>query len=177
MGHTRNERHGQQADASLHQSSAFAGDVDLEHLNVFIGKWHMEGRQLAGPAGPAASISALQTYEWMQGERFLIHRFDGHVGDSQASCIEIIGADTERQCYRAHTFYNNGQMNVWDMDERDGQWRLLGDWNASGKSMKVRCTVTFADDGQTMNSKWEHSNDGAKWQTFWDVSARKVTDH
>lgn len=154
-----------------------APDADHERLDAFVGKWHMEGQQLAGPAGPAASISAMQTYEWLPGGQFLIHRFDGHIGDSPAACIEIIGFESERRCYRAYTFYNNGQMNVWDIELRDGQWRLLGDWNAGGKSLKVRCTTTFTDDGKTMHGKWEYSSDGSTWLTFWDVSARKVMDH
>ena len=176
MGHTRTDRSDHRTDSSMH-SSAMSADLDLQRMSVFLGKWHMEGRQLAGPAGPAASINAIQTYEWMQGERFLVHRFDGHVDDAPASCIEIIGADPDRRCYRAHTFYNNGQMNVLDIDERGDHWRLLGDWSAGGRSMKVRCTISFADDDRTMLSKWEHSSDGSQWQVFWDVSAHKITDH
>jgi hypothetical protein len=162
----------------MQQSNARAPtDVDLEQLDAFVGKWHMEGQQLAGPAGPAAPISALQSYEWMAGNQFLVHRFDGHVGDSPASCIEVIGFDSERRYFRAHTFYNNGQMNVWDIDKRDGRWRVLGDWNASGRSMKVRCLIDFTDDQSTMDSTWEQSSDGLTWQVFWKVSAQKVMDH
>lgn len=175
MAHTRHETRGNQPGTSMHHAAAHAApDMEHERLDAFIGKWHMEGQQLAGPAGPAASISALQTYEWLEGGQFLIHRFDGHVGDSPAACVEIIGFEPERRCYRAHTFYNNGQMNVWDIDLRGDQWRVLGDWNSGDRQMKVRCTTTFADDGQTMTSKWEHSSDGLRWQTFWDVSARKI---
>jgi hypothetical protein len=178
MGHSRSESRGTQSDTSMQQTTAPAAlDGDLEQLDAFLGKWHMEGQQLAGPAGPAASISALQSYEPMAGNQFLVHRFDGHVGDSQASCIEIIGFDADRRCFRAHTFYNNGQMNVWDIDRRDGRWRVLGDWNASGRPMKVRCMIGFTDDGNTMNSTWEHSSDGMTWQVFWKVSAQRVMDH
>jgi hypothetical protein len=134
----------------------------------------MEGQQFAGPNTPAASISALQTYEWLPGGQFLVHRFDGQIGDAQAACAEVIGFDPDRGCYRAHTFYNNGQMNVWDIEYRNDRWLARGDWNAGARPLKVRCTTTFVDNGKTMKSKWEHSTDGLQWQAFWDVSATKM---
>jgi hypothetical protein len=176
MAH-RHESRERPNDAVRYSATSTVMSDEHDRLDAFVGKWHMEGQQIAGSAGPAASISAIQTYEWLAGGQFLIHRFEGHIGDAEAACIEIIGFDAERRCYRAHSFYNNGQTNVWDIDERDDEWRVLGDWNAGDRQMKVRCTIRFEDDGRTMNSKWEHSTDGTKWQTFWDVSARKVTDH
>jgi hypothetical protein len=178
MAHARTESRGHEPDTSIHRANVQpAPDTEHERLDAFVGKWHMEGQQIAGPAGAAATISAIETYEWLSGGQFLIHRFDGHIGNTEAACIEIIGFEPERRCYRAHSFYNNGHVNVWDLEHRDGQWRFLGDWNAGGRSMKVRCTTTFGADGQTMQGKWEHSNDGSSWQTFWEVSARRVTDH
>jgi hypothetical protein len=62
-----------------------------QRLNVFVGTWHMEGQQCEGPIGPAANIRAVETYEWLPGEFFLVHRFEGRVGDVEAGCLEIIG--------------------------------------------------------------------------------------
>lgn len=176
MAHPRHHSHDRPDHATQSNANA-AFDLRPERLAAFVGKWHMEGQQLAGAAGPAASISALQTYEWLPGQQFLVHRFDGHIGDTEAACVEIIGFDPERRCYRAHTFYNNGQMNVWDIEARDNEWRVLGDWQSRDRQLKVRCTIEFSDDGRTMHSRWEHSHDGHRWETFWDVSARKVMDH
>jgi hypothetical protein len=64
-------------------------------LHVFVGTWTAEGQQYEGPIGPAASISALETYDWLTGEAFLVHRFEGRVGDGEAACIEIIASDAE----------------------------------------------------------------------------------
>jgi hypothetical protein len=178
MAHTREERHGRETEGTTHPAAAHAAqDAEHEQLDAFVGKWHMEGQQLAGLAGPAASISALETYEWLPGGQFLIHRFDGHIGDAQAACVEIIGFDAERRCYRAHTFYNNGQMNVWDIERRDETWRSLGDWSAGDRSMKVRCLTHFIEGGDIMRSRWEHSKDGSRWLAFWEVSARRVGNH
>jgi hypothetical protein len=143
-------------------------------LNVFVGKWKMEGEQYDSPFGPAAKITAVQTYEWLTGGYFLVHRFEGRVGDSKAACIEIIGHDASSQSYLTHTFYQNGITNEWQARERDRIWTFTGDWQMAGKSVKVRFTAVFSDAGNTMTGKWEHSSDGSKWQTFWDVKATKA---
>jgi hypothetical protein len=128
--------------------------VGHQRLNVFVGTWHTEGQQCESPVGPAATIQAVERYEWLPGELFLVHRFEGHVRDG--------------------TFYNNGLANEWQSHERDGTWNLAGDWHMQGKSVKVRCTTAFSDAGHTMRSSWEQSSDGSNWETFWDVKASKV---
>jgi hypothetical protein len=150
---------------------------DAAALNAFVGEWRAEGEQIEGPVGPAAAITATQRYEWLQGKRFLIHRFDGQVGTAPASCVEVIGCDRDSGLCRAHTFYNNGLTNVWDVELHGGRWRLFGDWNMAGRSMKVRCAITFHDGGRGMRSHWEYSSDGIRWHTFWDLKAKKAIPH
>ena len=145
-----------------------------ERLNAFVGKWNTKGQQYQGPVGSAAKITAVDTFEWASGEFFLIHRFEGRVGANDASCIEIIGFDTESKSYPTHTFYNTGLTNEWQNHERDGVWTLTGNWEMGGKKVKVRCTTVFSDGGDTMTGKWELSSEGAAWQTFWDVEASKA---
>ena len=145
-----------------------------QRLNAFVGTWNTEGQQCEGAVGPAAKIRAMETYEWLRGEFFLVHRFEGQVGDGAVACIEIIGYDAETQSYPTHTFYNNGVANEWQSHERDGIWTLAGDWQMQGQSVKVRCTTAFSDAGHTMTSKWEQSSDGSSWETFWDVKASKA---
>ncbi len=149
--------------------------TSLEHLNVFHGKWLTSGTQHQGPLGDAAKITAVETYEWLPGERFLIHRFDGRVGDNPAACIEVIGRDAADDDYPVNTFYNNGVANQWRLNERDGSWLLTGKWDAGGEPADVRCTTVFSDDGCAMAGKWEYSRDGSNWETFWEVDARKQT--
>ena len=144
----------------------------LAHLGIFTGKWLTTGRQHASPAGPDAPVTAVETYEWLQGDTFLIHRFDGKVGDDSAACIEIIGRDSSNEDYSVQTFYNNGVTNRWRLHERDRAWLLTGKWRLVGNESDVRCTTVFSDDGAARASKWEHY-DGSSWHTFWDVEAIK----
>lgn len=160
-----------QAETSKQTTKPGAGH---QRLNVFVGKWNTEGQQHEGPVGPAAKITAVETFEWLTGEFFLVHRFQGRVGAHEAACIEIIGHDAASQAYPVHTFYNNGVANEWQYRERNGTWTLTGDWQMKGESIKVRCTIVFSDEGNTMTAKWQMSSDGSDWQPFWDVKAMKV---
>jgi hypothetical protein len=143
-------------------------------LDAFVGTWNTEGRQNEGPFGPAAEISALESYEWLTGSCFLVHRFEGRVGDSVAACIEILGDDAQHEGLSAQTFYNDGLRRQWRLRERDGTWTLTEDSPIESSPMKVRLTTVFSDGGKTMNGTWEHSRDGSDWQVFWDVKATKT---
>ncbi|NJO12318.1 MAG: DUF1579 domain-containing protein, partial [Gammaproteobacteria bacterium] len=76
------------------QASVSQGNTrspEYERLEAFIGEWLLEGRQLDGPFGPPAQVSARQSFEWLPGGLFLIMRFDGRVGQTPAACIEVTG--------------------------------------------------------------------------------------
>ena len=142
-------------------------------LDVFVGKWGLEGWQHEGLIGPAARVTGIESYEWLTGGFFLVHRLEGRLGDAEMACLEIIGHDSASDGYVLRTFYNDGNASEWRMRERDNVWMLTGEWPLEDRRLKVRCTTAFADAGRIRSSKWEHSSDGARWQTFWDVSATR----
>ena len=150
--------------------------TSLNHLKPFTGKWLTTGQQYQSAVGPAAKITAVETYEWLPGDRFLIHRFDGLVGDEPAVCIEVIGRDAANEDYPVHTFYNNGVTAKWLLHERNGAWLLTGHWDIAGKLTDVRCTLVFSDSGEAMAGRWEHAvkNGSTHWVPFWEVEARRV---
>lgn len=143
-------------------------------LKVFLGKWNLEGQQLEGPFGPAAKITATQTYEWLAGELFMIQRFDALVDGTQAACIELVGYDAMSRTYPVQTFYNNGSTSKWQLTERDGTWLLTGKSEVGGKPSEVRCTTVFSEAGDAMTATWEYSTDGTHWKPFWNVKTTKA---
>ncbi len=136
---------------------------------IFLGKWKMEGKQYEHPFGVAAKINVVESYEWLPGGFFIVHRFDGCRDKEEIACVEIIGYDVSLQSYSIYAFYNDGHTREWLLHEKDGVWTHTGE----DKSMKFRCTTEFSDKGNTKTSKWEYSTDGLKWETFWDVVATK----
>jgi len=147
--------------------------VEHARLAAFVGKWKIRGHQLEGPIGPAAEITATETFEWLSGRFFLIHRFDGRVGDGLAACVEIVGYDAASQSYPVHTFYNNGVQNEWRYRPDGNTWTLTGEWPMPDGPAPVRCTVAFSDGGRTMTGTWEIRR-GEGWITFWDVRSTKL---
>lgn len=144
-------------------------------LNVFLGKWNLQGQQLEGPFGPTAKITATQTYEWLAGGFFMIQRFDALVDGTQAACIELVGYGTKSRTYPVQTFYSNGSTSKWQLAERDGTWILTGKSEVGGKTSEVRCTTVFSEANSAMTGTWEYSIDGTHWKTFWEVKATKAT--
>jgi hypothetical protein len=145
-----------------------------KRLAIFVGKWNLAGTQYATRLGPAAEISGTERFEWLPGGFFLIHHFEAQVGGAPAACIEITGYNPATETYPTHTYYNNGQTAEWELVERDGSWILTGEWPMDGESVQVRCTVEFADEGNSRTGKWESSSDGSRWETFWDVKATRA---
>ena len=148
---------------------------ELNKLNVFIGKWNIEGNQYEGPFGPTAKITTVETCEWLPGGLFLIHRLTGNVGEQKIACIEVIGYDEKTKSYPTHSFYNDGKTNEWQSREDNGTWTLTGNSQADGKPIKVRSTTIFSNNNNSITVKWEKSNDGLEWETFWDINATKAS--
>ncbi|CAN5408610.1 hypothetical protein BH09MYX1_BH09MYX1_53180 [soil metagenome] len=152
---------------------ATALSPEIHHpLETFVGRWTTLGSQYQSPFGPPAEIETRESYEWLQGGEFLIHRVDGRVGDSPTACIEIIVAEGDR--HRATTYYNDGNTKQWVLRESDGAWMLSGNWTADDSATEVRCTMEFAADKQTHRARWEWSQDGTTWQTFWNVTSSRA---
>lgn len=146
----------------------------LEALQPLVGKWHTEGQQLQGPFGPAAPFVAVETFEWLDGGRFLVHRLNGHLGQQPAACVEVLGKRDDGQLL-AQTFYNDGRRNDWVVKAEGNALVWSGTWSkAPGEALRVRYTVNFEDAGNTLVGKWEQSGDGQAWQPFLEARATKA---
>jgi hypothetical protein len=143
-------------------------------LEGFVGRWITEGQAYDGPFGPSAKITAVETYEWLPGGLFLVHRMQGRLGDQEMACLEVIGHEASRESYAVRSFYNDGTHNLWLARERDGTWTFAGEWKKEGKPLKVRCTAVFKDAGNTLTGDSEYSEDGSRWQRFWETKLTRA---
>jgi len=141
-------------------------DPALKHLKPFVGKWNTVGEIQASPYGPAGKIIGTDTYEWLPGGFFLVHRVDVHMGDQTNESIEIIGYDASTKTYPMHSFDSQGNHLVM-------QAGVVGDqWTFTGGSM--RFTGTFSEDGKSISGKWEYLEDNSKWHHWMDVRLTKI---
>ena len=144
----------------------------LEALTPLIGEWRLLA---AMGEGAPADIGARAAFEWLEGERFLVERWQVPVPEAPDG-IAIIGPDPDREGrYLQHYFDSRGVARVYRMSLEDGVWRLWRDEpDLSPLDFSQRFTGTFSDDGRTIAGRWEICHDGATWEHDFDLTYLRV---
>jgi hypothetical protein len=137
-----------------------------EVMSTLIGRWLTVGETTATDDAPALRILASDIYEWVAGGFFVVHTAYGRIGDSDVGGIELIGYDPETKRYFTHFFDSQGNISTQDLTFSDGTWTWSG--------THARATGVLSDDGRTMPTLHEWSDDGLNWRPSMDVTLRKV---
>jgi hypothetical protein len=137
-----------------------------ELMSSLVGKWITTGETIPIDGGAALKIRASDVYEWVAGRFFLVHTAYGSIGDSGVGGIELIEYDPVAKKYRTHFFDSQGNISNQDLTYRDGTWTWSG--------THARATGVLSDDGDTMPTLHEWSDDGVNWRPSMDVTLRKV---
>jgi Protein of unknown function (DUF1579) len=137
-----------------------------EHLNTLVGKWITEGQTVPADGAPAVEIRASDIYEWVTGGFFVVHTAYGCIADARVGGIEMIGYDPEAKRFRTHFFDSQGNLSNQDLTFHDGTWTWSGP--------HARATGVLSEDGQTMPTLHEWSDDGVNWRPSMDVTLRRV---
>ena len=141
-------------------------------LEVFVGKWRLEGdsygdgQQPDDPRASAVSWTSDETYEWLPGGFFLLHRWDAMVGEREFKGTEILGFDASQGGYFSHAFDNAGNHPEYTADVDGDVWTFA--------EPATRATVTVSDGGNRMTHVWEWRNDGSVWLPLCDRTATRV---
>jgi hypothetical protein len=140
--------------------------VQQEHkrLDVFVGKWTIEG---VTKDGRTVAIRGTETYQWMPGGFFLMHNLNVRVGEDDYYAHEIIGYDASRQQFTINSFDSWGQKDNYQATVQNNAWTY------SGQSR--RGTVAFNRDGDSMTADWQMSFNGSDWQPWMDLKSTKST--
>jgi hypothetical protein len=135
-------------------------------LNFLIGKWHTQGEILQAASGSSKNIRGMDTYEWVSGGLFILHRVDVFMGDEKAEAVEIIGYDKSRKSYFMKSFDNQGaSMTMYAVLEKRGVLKF-GD-------NKMRSVLKAKKDGSSMSAKWELSGNGKTWKPWMNLQFDK----
>jgi hypothetical protein len=151
-------------------------------LDRLVGTWTTDASH---PAVPGVVVQGSAVMEWLEGERFLIHRARTDHPDFPDS-ISIIGV-TERDRVdnpsdndpavsagspmSMHYFDSRGVFRVYNASVDDGAWRLWRD--APGFSQ--RFVGAFADGGDTIDGRWQLRRDGIRWDDDLRITYRRGT--
>ena len=154
-------------------------DTTLQELNRLVGTWTTEATH---PASPGLIVHGSAFVEWLEGERFLIHRARTDHPDFPDS-ISIVGM-TDRDRVEAgstgeagtpaaemsmHYFDSRGVFRVYEVALDPEAWNLWRD--APGFSQ--RFTGTFADGGDSIAGQWQVCEDGATWNDDLQITYRR----
>lgn len=147
--------------------------VSLTRLGALTGRWEMEASFDAGFFGegspPATGRGGSTTFEWLDGEFFLIQRFvSGH--PAAPSGIAIIGPGTVPDSFTQHYYDSRGVTREYQMTLDGGVWEL---WRAA-PGFWQRYRGVFSGDGTTITGAWEASADGREWQHDFGLTYHKV---
>lgn len=155
-------------------------EPDLSPLNRFVGHWRTEATH---PASPGLVVHGTVEVQWLEGERFLIHRSRTDHPDFP-DAISIIGyterdrvddgsgmapAAAGKAQLNMHYFDSRGVFRVYDVSVEQPAWRF---WrNAPGFSQRFTCT--FEDGGNTIVGRWQLSKDDVSWHDDLAISYRR----
>lgn len=155
-------------------------DSALKSLNSLVGTWVTEATH---PATPGIVVHGTANVEWLEGERFLIHRARTDHPNFPDS-ISIIGF-TERDRVddgqnsaqptadsgplRMHYFDSRGVFRIYEVSIDDESWRLQRD--APGFSQ--RFTGTFAERGDAIVGRWQLCEDELHWTDDLEITYRR----
>ncbi len=126
------------------------------HLNAFVGTWRVEGLNITGE----------ETYEWFEGEYFLINHFDRMVGNKRFTGMGWIGYDSSTGKYLSYSISNSGFLRIYGLEVQDGEIKCDGE--------NERASIKLSADGNTMSILWEISEDGARWQVSCELQGHRL---
>jgi hypothetical protein len=160
-------------------SSDTPGDIPtarppaLARLDGLLGEWEMEavfGADYFAPGSPPLTArGGRTTFDWLEGDFFLIQRFA--VDDPAApSGIAIIGVEADLETFTQHYYDSRGVARDYRMVVEDGIWKLWRD----APGFWQRYDGVFSSDGTTIAGAWEGSSDGKAWKHDFELNYTKV---
>ena len=146
--------------------------ADHRLLEAFIGKWHAKGTSYADgqraddPLASGVAWTSDETYEWLPGGFFVLHRWDAMAGEREFKGTEIMGYDKAEGGHFTRFFDNAGNHPNYRAQVKENVWTFT--------EAVTRATVTVSDDGNNMKFHWQWRNDGSDWLPLCDRTATRI---
>lgn len=143
--------------------------MGLRDLDRLVGEWTLEATH---PAFPDLVVPGRCSFEWLDGEKFLIQRSTADHPDFPNS-ISVIGAmsDEDDGSLSMHYYDSRGVHRVYSLEMSEGVLRIARD--APGFSQRLEARL--ADDGDTLGGVWQLSRDDETWDDDLEITYRRAT--
>lgn len=148
-----------------------AGSTDsLKDLDAFVGEWNVSGTlTLDGPM----EISGWTGYEWIEGGGFLVQRSTTE-RDEFPNTLAVIGSAEEGEGFVMHYFDSRGVSRVYAMTLNGRSWTLERAPSGPRSDFWQRWIGEFSADGDTIQGRWENSDNGSDWATDFYLTYTRI---
>ena len=139
----------------------------LSRLEPLLGAWTQEASIAPGATGQAV-------FEWTLDGAFLLERSEAP--DPAPKGLMLVDPNADDDGYTQHYFDSRGVVRVYAMTFGDGTWTLeRTKLDFTPLSFAQRFLGTFSADGNTIDSRWESSQDGgATWELDFELTFRRA---
>ncbi|MCK9249893.1 MAG: hypothetical protein M0P31_13090 [Solirubrobacteraceae bacterium] len=141
-----------------------ATDIDMRPFAALLGAWTISGTHRLLPDVDAPGRV---TYEWLEGERFLLGRTRVDHPDIPDS-LTVTGPTDDGLGTRY--FDSRGVQRLYATDLRDGTWTM----HRAAPGFHQRFRATFDATHQTITGAWDLSPDGVRWDHDLALTYRRV---
>lgn len=153
-------------------------DPTLAPLDRLVGTWTTEATH---PAMPGVVVHGTAVVEWLEGERFLIHRArTDHpdfpdaisiIGDMERDRVDRAGDRAARppSSLRMHYFDSRGVFRDYETRVDDEAWH----WWRDVAGFSQRFTGRFADGGDTIVGRSQLREDDVHWTDDLAITYRR----
>ncbi|SHM78627.1 hypothetical protein [Gracilibacillus kekensis] len=141
----------------------------MNRLDIFEGEWELE---LIHP--DFQSILGHTSFTWMDGNQFMIQSANVNQSEFPSSMI-VYDYDSNTDTYIQHYFDSRGVARLYKMSIKQRNWEL---WRNSSDfstlDLSQRFWGEFNASYDTIQSTWEKSFDGEKWEHDFKIIYRKL---
>jgi hypothetical protein len=137
-----------------------------ERLAVLAGTWKTTGEIRPIGSDPGGKLEGEDSYEWLPGQHFLLHRVDVTMAGTWRRSVEIIGVDAARKVHPMRSFDDQGNEVVTEGVLDGRKWSITGDG--------MRFHGTIGEAAAVIEGQWERMVDGV-WLPWIDVRLTRMS--
>jgi hypothetical protein len=140
--------------------------IENTHFKKLIGKWRTEGRILESDKNPERKITGTDTYHFILGGFFILHKADVLMGNVKSETYEVIGLDKSNDQATLQHYNNQGSSGKMTGTLKNGELRINGDG--------LRFKGLFNDNDKKIEGTWEKLADEKNWVEFLKMNFTKI---
>lgn len=140
-------------------------EIAHNHLDKFVGKWNTEGLVLPTATSAGIEVKGTDTYEWLPGGFFLLHKVDVNIGDDKVQTFEVIGLDRGANHYTMQHYDNKGNSGSMTATLADALWIFKGE--------SLLFKGGFSEEDTVFSGVWEQLNKEKVWTPYMNIKLTK----